>query len=304
MSFDRKRDRLALHPLSMPNVVRGARITSRLGVALLPLFRKRVSELKAGHLSSTPTLLEDVLLAGLVRSHLQRGTLGELTALSDWFWSNSPAVQFHEFAERRFERFFLEHHVEIVAPIQAAIAARPGAFSTVCEIGCGSGRVLQYLAGALPDVPRFVGLDLSQEQVARNRARYAGQRTEFEAGDGLAWIEQHGSAGWVYMTYGGVLEFFSRQKVVALCSAIASKLAPSLLAIVEPLSDEQTLGTDSDSAPFGAENTFSHDYVSIVQAAGLQIVYRSEQRFDNQRWLLLVASSANETSSNLAGRSA
>lgn len=289
MPFDHPSNRLALQPMSLPNVIRFSSVSSRLGQLLLPVLRHRARDMKAGHLPSDPSFIDQMLIAGLVRMHEQRGTLDELTAMHDWFWSQQPAVEFHEFAERRFESWFLGHHVAIVPPLRAAIAAGGATYEAFCEIGCGSGRVLEHLARALPEVPRFVGLDLSAAQVARNRARYAG--IEFEAGDALQWVATHARPQWAYFTYGGVLEYFPRARVLELCSLLATRLAPSLLAMVEPLSDAHDLEHDASSIVYGAENTFSHNYVALLRQAGFELLHRSEQHFDGQRWLLLVARS-------------
>jgi len=291
MPHDRPRDRLALAPMSLPNVIRFPAISSRLGSALLPLLPRRVADMKAGRLPDDPTFIDHMLIAGLVRTHQRRGTLDEITALHDWFWSKAPAVAFHEFAERRFEDWFLGHHAAIVAPIRAALAAEAIPFEAFCEIGCGCGRALQHMAEALPQLPRFVGLDLSAAQVARNRARYTSERMEFDSGDGLQWIAQHARPRWVYFTCGGVLEFFPRARVLELFSLLASRLAPSLVAMVEPLSDDHDLDRDPGSIVYGAENTFSHNYVELLRLAGFDLLHRAEQRVDDQRWLLLVARS-------------
>jgi len=283
---ERRRD---IEPMSMPNFLPYAKVTSRIGAILVHVFPRRAASLTAGRLSASPSRLETLLIAGLVRTHRRRGTLDALTAMHDWYWTNAPAVRFHEFSEKRFQRFFLENHVAIVPPLRAALASGSVPYSTLCEIGCGSGRILQYLADSLNEIPRFVGLDLSPEQVARNRARYTGRPMEFAAADGAAWIAEHAKPGWVYLTCGGVLEYFPRQKLLALFSTIAATLAPALFVLVEPLSDEQTLDGNGDSTPFGAENTFSHDYVGLLRAARYELLHRSEQRFDNQRWLLVVA---------------
>lgn len=280
--------------MSLPNVMRFGKVASRLGETILPLFPKRAASLRAGQLSPNPTFFEDMLVAGLVRNHTRRGTLDQLTPLHDWFWSNAPAVQFHEFAERRFERWFLANHVAIVPAIRAALEADGVAFTAFCEVGCGSGRVLQYMMQAFPEISRFIGIDLSAEQVTRNRSRYIGQRMEFEAADGPTWIDRNAQPGWVYLTCAGVFEYVSRPKLLALLTTLASRLQPSLFGMVESLSDDYDLENDRESVPYGAENVFSHNYVEILRQAGFDILHRSEQRVDNQRWLLVVARSRTE----------
>ncbi len=279
--------------MSLPNVIRLPAVTTRLGAALLALMPQRAAALKSGRLPDAPDFIDDMLIAALVRDHERRGRLDELTALHDWFWTKGQvAVQFHEFAETRFERWFLGHHVAIVAALRMALASDDARHGALCEIGCGSGRVLQYLGHEFPEVPRMVGLDLCADQVALNRRRYAGERLEFEAGDGLAWIAQRASPGWIYFVCGGVLEFFARDKVLALYRLLASRLAPALVAMVEPLADDHDLGSEPQSKVYGAENTFSHNHVELLRIAGFDLLSRAEQRVDGQRWLLLVARSA------------
>lgn len=292
MPSQRARDRLALSPMSLPNMIRLPAVTTRLGSALLALMPGRAAALKAGRLPECPDLVDHVLIAGLVHDHQRRGRLDELTALHDWYWANGhAAVRFHEFAETRFERWFLGHHVAIVPALRAALEASDVRHGALCEIGCGCGRALQHLAREFESIPRIVGLDLCTEQVERNRARYAGERMQFEAGDAPAWIERHAAPGWVYFVNGGVLEFFSREKVLGLFQLLGSRLAPSILAMVEPLCDDHDLEREAQSKAYGAENTFSHNHLALLSRAGFDVLSRAEQRVDGQRWLLVVARS-------------
>jgi 2-polyprenyl-3-methyl-5-hydroxy-6-metoxy-1,4-benzoquinol methylase len=47
-------------------------------------------------------------------------------------------------------------------------------FSSVVDVGCGSGELLALLHGAHPEVSALAGVDLSPDQVVRNRARLPG----------------------------------------------------------------------------------------------------------------------------------
>jgi len=289
--------RRAAAPMSLPNVVRLSAVTTRLGAALLQWMPERAAALKAGHLPDARRFVDNMLIAGLVHDHQRRGRLDELTALHDWFWANAPAVPFHQSAERRFEGWFDGHHVAIVPAIEAALAADDCRYEAFCEIGTGCGRVLDHMTQALPQIPRFIGIDLSPAQVALNRERYAARRTEFEAADASDWIARHAAPRWIYLSYGGVFEYFSRDKVLALYEQLASRLAPSLVVLVEPLSDAHDLQREPRSKVFGDENTFSHNHPALLDAAGFRVLSRFEQRFDGQRWLLLVARSRDRAAS-------
>jgi SAM-dependent methyltransferase len=279
----------AQYPISLPYSGWKRHLILGTGRALVSVFPEAASRLKAGDLPPAPTRWHRLLLAGLVDTHLRGGRLDELTALHDWVWTGDLAVDFHARAEARFTGMFLAHHAAIVPALQEAIAATGDRYATVCEIGCGSGLVLEHLGRTLGTGRQYVGLDMSLRQVELNRRRFANQGLRFEAGEGLTWVLRNGQRNSVFLTYGGVLEYFPPRRLQSLLSWIAGALSPSIVAIVEPLADGHDVDADPDSRPFGAENTFSHPYPRVLAQAGLQSLWRQELRVDGQRWLMMVA---------------
>ena len=276
-------------PLSLPYSGWKRHLILGTGRALVSVFPERASRLKAGDVPPEPNRWERLLLAGLVDTHLRRGCLEELTALHDWVWTGDVAVDFHAGAEARFTEVFLAHHAAIVPALQAAIVDTGGRYATVCEIGCGSGLVLDHLSRTLAGQRQYVGLDMSPRQVELNRQRFAARALRFEAGEGLTWVLRNGQRGSIFLTYGGVLEYFPPRRLQSLLSWIAGALSPSLVAIVEPLADGHDADADPDSRPFGVENTFSHPYPRAFALAGLQVLWRREVLVGAQRWLMMVA---------------
>jgi SAM-dependent methyltransferase len=277
------------YPISLPYSGWKRHLILRTGRALVSVFPETASRLKDGDVPPAPNRWQRLLLAGLVDSHLRDGRLDELTALHDWVWTGDLAVDFHARAEARFNEVFLEHHATIVPALQAAIAETGARYTTVCEIGCGSGLVLDHLSRTLEGPRHYVGLDMSPRQVELNQHRFAGRPLGFEAGEGLTWVLRNGKRDSIFFTYGGVLEYFPRRRLQSLLSWIAGALSPSLVAIVEPLADGHDADADEDSRPFGVENTFSHPYPRAFSEAGLQTLWRSEVCVREQRWLMMVA---------------
>jgi SAM-dependent methyltransferase len=282
----------AQYPISLPYSGWKRHVILGTGRALVSVFPETASRLKAGHLPPAPSRWQRLMLAGLVDSHLRGGRLDELTALHDWVWTGDLAVDFHARAEARFTEVFLAHHAAIVPALQAAIADTDGRYSTICEIGCGSGLVLDHLHRTLGGGREYIGLDMSLRQVELNRERFAIEGLRFEAGEGLTWVLRHGQRNSIFLTYGGVLEYFPRRRLQSLLSWVAGALSPSLVAIVEPLADGHDVDSDPDSRPFGAENTFSHAYPLAFAQAGLEVRWRQEVRVGEQRWLMMVAYAA------------
>jgi len=253
------------------------------------VFPGTASKFKAGELPFTPTRSQRLLLAGLVDTHLRVGRLDELTALHDGVWAGDLAIDFHSRAEARFQDVFLAHHSDIVPALRDAMTNTGGGYETVCEIGCGSGLLLQHLSRELSDPDRFIGLDSRGRQVDINRARFRDSRLAFETGEGMTWMLRNGRRGSVFYTYGGVLQYFPQRRLQALLSWMVGALPPVLLGIVEPLADGHDVDGDAHSLPYGAENTFSHPYPLLITQAGLRILWRRECRVGAQRRLMLVA---------------
>ncbi len=277
------------YPISLPYSGWKRHLILGTGRALIAAFPAQASRLKAGHVPAAPSRWDRLLLAGLVDTHLRLGKIEELSALHDWVWEGDLAVDFHARAESRFADVFLAHHSAIVPALQDAITATGGDYTTLCEIGCGSGLVLDHLSRELAGDRHCIGLDMSARQVALNQRRFAAQPLEFAAGEGIAWVLRNGQRKSIFVTYGGVLEYFPAKRLQALLGWIATALAPALVAIVEPLADGHDADADPESRPFGAENTFSHPYPRAFAQAGLEILWRRELRLQGQRWLLLVA---------------
>jgi SAM-dependent methyltransferase len=277
------------YPISLPYSGWKRHLILGTGRALVSVFPEKASRLKAGDVPATPTRWDRLMLAGLVDTHLRRGSLEELTALHDWVWAGDLALDFHARAESRFADVFLAHHSALVPALQSAIAETGGDYTTVCELGCGSGLVLDHLSRELGGGREYIGLDMSPRQVELNERRFNAPPLRFEAGEGLTWVLRNGRRGSIFLTYGGVLEYFPAKRLQALLSWISGALSPSLIAIVEPLADGHDADSHPDSRPFGAENTFSHPYPRAFAQAGLRILWRREVRVQEQRWLMLVA---------------
>ncbi len=249
------------------------------------LFRPQLTEqFEAGRRPTDQH--ERSALHALTASYRGNDRLDRLAAQHVEFWSGPSALPFHANAAHRFERVFRKRHYAIVAQLEKVIAA--SGVVKLCEIGCGSGQVLTHLARCLPTLTRLVGLDLSAEQIAINRARNRDSRVEYQHGDAATWIASHADGGWAWFCYGGVLEFFTQQSLVDLLELCAAR-PPVVFALVEPLADDFDVDREATSLRFNIELTLSHAYPRLLAAAGFQTVWRSECRAMGFRWLMLIA---------------
>jgi hypothetical protein len=277
-------------PLSLDGSRWRRRTKLVLGYTARLLMPGRTAALLRGDIANHQLSPADRLIVGaLVHNALKRGVpFDHFAHLHQGMWRDDSVTAYHAAVEDRFTRWYLPHQAVVVDALMSDLAATPGRFPTLCEIGTGSGVLLDHLVDRLRPlgVTDFIGLDLSPQQVHLNQQRFP--RCRFVAGDATAWIPQHAAPGWIFLCCGGVLEYFPRTTLAALLRHSVQSLAPVRWVVAEPIASDH----DQDGDPskvFGFESTWSHPYPTVLRQAGLRIIYRQEVHFDSMRWQLAVA---------------
>ena len=285
-----------IHAVDFPLVTQGSRLKRTLfrvaGEAMIPFSGSRIARLEAGEPGPGGLSVTDkCLLAALVPKHEAAGTPERLMKLHRWLWASDAVTGFHDQAEARFESWWIETHSRILGPVAGKVAACPGVYEELVEIGCGPGLVLADIARRLPQVPRLIGIDLSVRQIEATRARQAGgdPRLEFVAADAAEWIPANGKSGSIYVTSTGVLEYLSEADLRALLTTISRTLSPALFAISEPLGPDFDPETESRSRPYGPERSLAHPYPRVFTETGWRVLWRETATLDGVRFLMLVA---------------
>lgn len=274
--------------LPPPGLKRTLRLTmGRILLALQPGLRQKIEK---GQIPDYLSVWDKCSIGAVVAAHSQAGTLDKLNHLHQWAWKKDQAVEFHSQASTFFKQYWLEHHSAIEPEIRKEIDRIPGQYSTLCEIGCGTGLVLQHLGNHLTELKRFVGLDLSPAQIKLNQENFRGlDKYAFAAADAAEWIPQQAQPGWIYFTNAGVLEYFPRATLAKLFAAVMATKQPAAFAIIEPIGSYD-LDRETESRPHGHEHSLAHNYRLLFKDAGFTIRFETTQEFDGQRWILLIAS--------------
>lgn len=233
---------------------------------------------------------ERLVLAVLIARRAAPGAQSEIADAHRKFWSSAKAVEHHgASAEHSFRTAFLGPHFPMVEALQRELSS--GEYHTLCEIGCGSGQVINFMAQRLPELRAFIGLDLSEVQVALNTRHYDDPRLRFVAADATTWIPEHAVGGFAFLTYGGVLEYFPEPVLKAVLRTLAAR-PPICFALVEPIASDYDLENEVQSRLFGGEMSFSHHYLRAFSEAGFRIRWQKE--LVPGRWLMMVASLGGE----------
>lgn len=235
-------------------------------------------------------MLNMLLRAGLIHRAITNNDEKELESYHYNFWQSKSGFHYHNSQRHAFEEFFLGHFGD---EVMALLTQKAPSYPVICEIGTGTGQLLNYLASSLPETERFIGIDLSPDMIADNKQRYDNPKLEFVVASGNEWIEENGEPNWVFITNRGVLEYFLHSKVEALFNHISQNLSPAIFITIEPVSVDHVLETELDSKPYGREFSFSHNYPYLFQKAGFHLYHTSQQTYFDHYLCLFIAATDN-----------
>ena len=278
-------------PLSLSSRRWRRRATLAVGYTAAALLPDRVRTIENGQAGERLSPVDQLIVNALVhRAQRRQEPLDHLAYLHRHLWHSDTITAYHAAVEERFTTWFLPHQAVVIDALEQDLAAQPpGRFTTLCEIGTGSGVTLDYLSQRLrpAGITACIGLDLSLAQVARDAERFPHCR--FVAADACQWIPSNAGPGWILFCSGGVLEYLPQAVLLALFAHTAQCCAPVRWVIVEPLDPAVDLARQTASQTFGFENSWSHNYPRLLRQAGLRVLYDHDLRFDHQRWQLVMA---------------
>jgi cyclopropane fatty-acyl-phospholipid synthase-like methyltransferase len=244
------------------------------GNCLLPFFRGRAEQVAAAPFGKPWNALDRLLRSGLYSEAFRKKDHRRLRAFLSNYWEEE-AKNFHDGWKDRFERMFLKHDVEVIDALEEEMKGL--AFERLYEIGCSGGQVLEYLAERLASLQRLTGIDLGEDQIAANRKQYDNSKMVFEAADATQWIPEHASSNSVFVTNGGVFEYFLQEELETLFKFFADQRKPAAVALVETIGTDHNLEREKVSLIYGREMSFSHNYPHLLEQAGFTIKHQSER---------------------------
>lgn len=129
----------------------------------------------------------------------------------------------------------LDSHAALIPLLHLVLSRREGEFSTLCEVGCGSGRLLRESTERFPQLNGYVGLNVDRAQTSRNRTVHRELPIRFESMSLLDWVSVHAKPGTAYLTDAQELSRLDATLLGSLWHAWRGPLRPFLLALAVPL---------------------------------------------------------------------
>ncbi|MFK7766934.1 MAG: methyltransferase domain-containing protein [Mariniblastus sp.] len=249
---------------------------------------------KTKHLLGRPTgspsgLIDKLLMAHLKERAKRLGHVEFFENLHRDFWQGDGGAVFAKNCDHRFEDLFLSKQKEDFDALQA-LWNSVGGIDRIVEFGCNSGLVLNYLTQNLDGVKSATGIEINQNQVDANQASEGfDSRVKFECADGGDWLFKSGKPSTLFVTNGGVLEYFRRERLNEMLTLISKRLEPALVFSIEPVASDHDWSKTKESIPFGEELSFSHNYTDLFESNGFEIVHQRATEFESWKMMATVA---------------
>lgn len=259
-----------------------------LGKSLAVLSPERSKQLWQEPTSQPRGLRDKAIMAFLKDQALLENQQEFFERLHLDFWQGEGGSVFSDNCDHRFEDLFLaKQKVDYEVLRNLCIERRP---SELAEFGCNSGLLLNYLTRNLPNIGKATGIEINREQVQRNQnsSRFD-NRIQFSCSEGGDWLLAHGRPNSVFVTNGGVLEYFRRERLDQMLQHISLNLAPAIFFSVEPVALDHDWSKTTESVPFGDELSFSHNYFDLFNSNGFEIQHQRYVDFEAWRMMTTIA---------------
>lgn len=176
-------------------------LTATLGNALVYLKPQRAQQLSdegmtivLGKMSFGDKLMRRAILKKLEKQQ----DFTKLEQLHQNYWANKGA-EFFLSNEKSFTQEFLTNCAFIFDELEKELSKTSTQYHTLVEIGTGSGSVLNYLSARFPQINKYIGIDLSPEQIELNNKKFSkNPRLDFVASDGFEWVKAHGQGNTIF----------------------------------------------------------------------------------------------------------
>jgi len=254
-------------------------IKELIGTMLVKLQPKKARELIEKGISFSVenefNFTDRLMRMALLKNAEKNEDFNMLAEYHEKFWKETGRKYFSN-KENVLKDFFLPNCLPVFEALQVLLKDKSQYYHTMVEIGTGNGDVLDYLSTKFSQIKRFVGIDLSIEQINYNKKKYEQNiKLEFVATDGFDWIKENGNSNMIFFTSGGVLEYFTEQRLQKLFYYL-NKLDSTIFVAIEPIGVNIDFTKNPSSQPYGPERSFSHNYARLFQNAGFNLWFESK----------------------------
>ena len=258
------------------------------GQMVAMLAPQKTRELFESPLSQPRAIQDKLIMAYLKRRAIKSKQESFFEKLHLDFWQGEGGDIFSKNCDHRFEDLFLAKQKIDFDKLRCVWESHQ--LNHIVEFGCNSGLLLQYMTTELAGLQSSTGIEVNATQVRQNQqSNKFDSRIKFWNADGGEWLLENGKANSLFVTNGGVLEYFRRERLNEMLKHISSKLSPAVFFAVEPVANDHDWVTTTESVPFGEELSFSHNYTDLFESNGFEVLHQRAVQFDSWKMIATIA---------------
>lgn len=226
------------------------------------------------HLPLKDRLIRDVLLSKYKNSK----DFETLSKIHKQYWSGQGKEYFSsKYNENTLEHFFIPECSFLFDILEEKLKTEPQEYNKLVEIGTGDGTVLDYLSSRFPRIDKFIGIDLSVNQIDANKQRFiTNNKLEFVWGDAEEWVKKNVHKNTIIITSRGVLEYFTQSRLEELFGKLVT-IGNIIFIAIEPTDVKHDFNVNPNSQIYGFEGSFSHNYAQLFESSGFSIWHQSKK---------------------------
>lgn len=228
------------------------------------------------------TATDRIIRQAILEKAKQKKDFETLSNLHHNYWVNKGKDYFSSgLNDNVLENFFRPKCSFLFDLLRDQMKLEKLSYHTLVEIGTGDGTVLQHLSTIFPQINKFIGIDLSIDQVEANKKVFGtNNKLEFIAADGYDWIKKNRQNQMIIVSSRGVLEYFTKSKLQTFLTEL-NDFDNIFFIAIEPTAVDHDLLKNPDSEIYGSENSFSHNYAQLFKNSGFTIWHQSKELYIN-----------------------
>ncbi|WP_417860643.1 methyltransferase domain-containing protein [Winogradskyella sediminis] len=271
-------------------------LTNTVGMSLVALYPKKVKQLSDKGLTlvlgDNLSLSERLMRRAILKKIEKNEDHEKLAELHKTYWAKQ-GDDFVNNTEDNLKNIHLPAYKDVLRILMDETTNAAIPFNKLVEIGTGNGSVLNYLSLEYPNIKEYIGIDLSTEQTKINQINYkTNEKLKFVGGDVLDWLEEQDQGNFVFLTFRGVLEYFTQQQLVQFFNKL-NTLGNIIFFAIEPTDADHDYKENPNSKIYGVEGSFSHNYVQLFKDSEFNIWYSEQKNEVGHPYLIKVVGAKN-----------
>lgn len=231
--------------------------------------------------------VERIVLCSLFIELKANNQYEKLADLHKHVWASNETQGYYDLTSNRLKGMFGLVKNTLYESITNFIQEH--SYEALIELGCGEGFVVDKLSEKFTDIPSFIGMDINESQIKKNKINYStNKRLRFFSGDISKNINLIKGSNRIFLSFGGVLEYLTEKEITNLFESLSSQENIAII-IYEPIKPGFNIKKEKHSILYGSEFSFCHPYHYYLEKYGFKIINSKLVESDEINWMYVAS---------------